>query len=65
MTQSELNAEVRSRGLVPAWRNPTPSEIRFGYGAIHWGEFAPDEWKKDDGSWKKWIKGTDGRRWTR
>lgn len=31
-------------GNIVGWRNPTPSEIRFGHGAIHYAEFDPELW---------------------
>lgn len=36
------------------YRNPTPSEIRFGHGATHYREFEPDEHKG-----RKWFKALD------
>ena len=41
---------------VVYWRNPTPSEIRFGQGANHYAEFCRDDCTKPDGSLKKWFK---------
>ena len=49
---------------IEAWRQPTPSEIRFGEGAIHWGEFTREEFQKPDGTLKKWIK-AEGLRYNR
>jgi len=40
---------------INAWRNPTQSEIKRGYGAIHHKEFSVDLWKKPNGQPKKWI----------
>ena len=54
---------VNSR--ITAHRNPTPSEIRFGYGAIHYRDFDVEYWLKPDGTLKKWIKADDGLRYYR
>ena len=51
-------------GSIKAWRNPTHSEVRFGYGAINWGEFERWEWEKPDGNLKKWAM-FDGLRYNR
>jgi hypothetical protein len=40
-------------------RKPTASEIKFGYGAIHYREFLPCACRKPDGSYKKRIKAKD------
>lgn len=36
-------------------RSPTPSEIRFGYGAIHYKDFDREICIKSDGKVKKWL----------
>ena len=36
-------------------RNPTPSEIKFGYGATHYKDFILGDVIKHNGSAKKWI----------
>ena len=47
-------------------RQPTSSEIRFGMGAIHYGDFTVEE-----ACWpgtrilKAWFMGRDGLRWYR
>ena len=50
---------------IEAHRPPTKSEIKFGYGAVHYRTFPIEEWKKPDGSLKKWIKADDGLRYYR
>lgn len=50
---------------ITAHRNPTPSEIRFGYGATHYRDFDVTDWLKADGTLKKWIKADDGLRYYR
>ena len=51
---------------ITAHRNPTPSEIRFGYGAIHYADFDVELFKHKDGKPKKWIKSElDGLRYYR
>lgn len=40
--------------LVLYWRNPTASEVKFGYGTIHFAEFTLDECGKD-GKPRKWF----------
>lgn len=49
---------------IKAWRQPTKAEIKFGHGAIHWGEFERSYWLKPDGSFYKWRK-FDGLRYNR
>ncbi len=47
-------------------RKPTASEIKFGHGAIHYRDFEPAEFLKEDGTFKKRIKGkNDGLIYTR
>ena len=41
---------------VVYWRPPTPAEIRFGDGAIHYAEFRRGDCSKPDGTLKKWFK---------
>ena len=50
---------------ITAHRNPTPSEIRFGYGSTHYRDFDVEEWLKSDGTLKAWIKADDGLRYYR
>lgn len=50
---------------ITAHRNPTASEIRFGYGATHYRDFDVSEWLKPDGTLKRWIKADDGLRYFR
>lgn len=37
-------------------RNPTPAEVRFGHGAIHYKDFGPEVWQRKDGTIKKRLK---------
>lgn len=37
---------------LPYWRNPTKSEIKFGYGATHYRDFDIEECFNEDGSFK-------------
>jgi hypothetical protein len=47
-------------------RNPTPGEVRFGYGATHYRDFHRDECTKKDGTLKKWfVAKDDGLRYYR
>jgi hypothetical protein len=50
---------------IKAHRNPTASEVRFGYGATHWRDFDVSEWLKPDETLKRWIKADDGLRYYR
>ena len=50
---------------ITAHRNPTPYEIRFGYGATHYRDFDVTDWIKPDGTLKTWIKADDGLRYYR
>lgn len=50
---------------VEYWRNPTPSEIKFGEGAIHWLSVDVTKVRKLDGTLKKWFVHTDGLRYNR
>lgn len=40
---------------ITAYRKPTPSEIRFGYGATHYKDFPRSIWTKPNGDLKRWI----------
>ena len=51
--------------MIKYWRHPTPAEIKFGYGAIHWLTVNLEEVKKPDGTLKKWFIGKDGLRYNR
>ncbi len=46
-------------------RNPTQSEIRCGYGAIHYMDFPESAVLKKGWRIKKWTKGPDGLRYYR
>ena len=43
------------------WRNPTESEVSFGYGCVHYANFTGEECHKSDGTPKKWLKYDDLR----
>jgi len=44
-------------------RKPTPWEIRFGEGAIHYRDFPRAEVSKTNGAFKKWFIADDGLRY--
>jgi hypothetical protein len=46
-------------------RNPTQQEIRFGYGAVHYRDFKPDDCVHANGKLKTWFKADDGLRYYR
>lgn len=49
---------------IEYWRNPTPYEIRFGEGAIHYREFTEEEIGVNKrGELKKWFIADDGLRY--
>jgi len=50
---------------ITAHRKPTPSEIKWGYGAVHYRDFYVEDWLKPDGTLKTWIKADDGLRYYR
>lgn len=47
---------VKKTETIRYWRNPTKSEIIFGYGAIHYLEFDFEECFDEDGFFKQIIK---------
>ena len=47
--------------IITAHRKPTPSEIRFGYGATHYRDFPVDLWRHASGKPKRWIKAPDDK----
>lgn len=53
--------------VVPAYRNPTKSEIKFGYGATHYKDMPRLLWLKADGvTFKRWtVCPIDGLRYFR
>jgi hypothetical protein len=52
--------------LITYHRNPTKSEIKFGYGAIHYRDFDRKECTKPNGDIKQWfIAENDGLRYYR
>ena len=54
---------------ITAHRNPTPAEVRRGYGATHYRDFSVREWLHTSGQdgrfFKKWIVADDGLRYYR
>ena len=54
---------------ITGHRNPTPAEIRRGYGAVHYRDFPVSEWLDTSGTdgkfFKHWIKADDGLRYYR
>jgi hypothetical protein len=54
-----INQETIDRGYIIYWRKPTPSEIKFGYGAIHYRDFPLSECVKKDGTHKRRLKAKD------
>ena len=52
--------------MIKTYRQPTKSEIAFGYGAIHYAEFERELFLRKDGTLKRWIKSQyDGLRYYR
>lgn len=52
--------------VLTAHRNPTPAEIRFGYGAIHYKDLPKILFTKPDGTLKRWtVCPIDGLRYYR
>jgi hypothetical protein len=49
---------------VRYWRNPTESEIAFGYGCIHYRDFPVDAVTHPDRTLKCWVR-VDGKRYYR
>ena len=46
---------------ITYWRDPTPGEIKFGEGAIHFRDFTEYEiGHNKKGELKKWFKADDG-----
>jgi hypothetical protein len=53
-------------GPITYHREPTQSEINFGYGCTHYMDFEISECcKKGTRILKQWVKGPDGLRYTR
>lgn len=47
--------------FIEYWRKPTKSEIKFGYGAIHYRTFSFNECFDENGYLKKIINTNDDR----
>lgn len=47
-----INPDIKK---ITGHRSPTKSEIKFGYGAIHYKDFDPELWVKPNQTIKKWI----------
>ena len=56
---------MKFKKTIEYWRHPTPFEIKFGEGAIHWLEVPIELVRKTDGTLKKWFIGKDGLRYNR
>ena len=59
----ELTAAAKEDAPVEYWSNPTKAEIAFGHGATHYRDFKLKDVLKKDGTIKRWVRDTDGRRW--
>lgn len=57
-----MNDKQKSK-TVTYWRHPTPAEIRFGNGAIHYLDIEIEKVMKPNGKLKKWFIHTDGLRY--
>lgn len=53
--QAMRDHATSTRPEIVAYRKPTPSEIKFGYGATHYADFPHGLFLNDDGSYKKRI----------
>ena len=52
--------------MIKVYRQPTKSEIAFGYGAIHYAEIERARFLRKNGTLKRWIKSPyDGLRYYR
>lgn len=56
---------MANSNTIEYWRHPTPAEIKFGEGAIHWLTVDRASVTKPDGTLKKWFIGKDGLRYNR
>lgn len=62
MRQPKLKQQVKFNLIHKSMKNleysrkPTAGEIKFGHGATHYLDFAPDDYLKKDGTIKKRIK---------
>lgn len=61
----QIKIMIKDKQTAEYWRNPTPHEIAFGEGAIHWLTVDIDKVRKPDGKLKKWFIHTDGLRYNR
>lgn len=59
----EVTAAAKEDAPVEYWSNPTKAEIAFGHGATHYRDFKLKDVLKKDGTIKRWVRDTDGRRW--
>jgi hypothetical protein len=59
----EVTAAAKEDAPVEYWSNPTKAEIAFGHGATHYRDFRLMDVLKKDGTIKRWVRDTDGRRW--
>lgn len=56
---------MTNKTTIEYWRYPTPTEIKFGEGAIHWLTVDMASVTKPNGKLKKWFIGKDGLRYNR
>ena len=47
--------------LIEYWRHPTPYELKFGEGALHYRSFPRSEVVKTNGEFKKWFIAPDDK----
>jgi hypothetical protein len=59
----EVTAAAKEDAPVEYWSNPTKAGIAFGHGATHYRDFKLKDVLKKDGTIKRWVRDTDGRRW--
>lgn len=49
--------------FIEYYRQPTPSEIKFGNGCLHYRSFSPLDCTHVNGKVKQWFKADDGLRY--
>lgn len=58
-----LRTVKRGPSTIEYHRDPTPLELKLGYGAIHYLTVETEKVRKKDGSLKRWFIHTDGLRY--
>lgn len=58
-----LRTVKRGQSTIEYHRNPTPLELKLGYGAIHYLTVETEKVRKKDGSLKRWFIHTDRLRY--